>query len=601
MITVRPNESLRSNLPLAFTMLLCTVLILLRVDAAVEGSTMSGHKDETYVYRASLRVLTGPDLNPEFFTYPSLPFYLTAAGLKAGILIEDPEPYGKQLIRVPNRQGEPHEPHEIFAYPRALFGLIGALIFLLVAVLTAQLAGSYTWAWLAPGILAFSELLQFQVAKYQNVDGLVAFFTTATIVAVLYGWNKNSLWKRVVLPGVLAGLATACKYNSGLILVPCALAIVLAPGAMAAPWRIVREGLLLGLCAAAAFFAVVPYAILDFQGFYEGVSYQLRHYTGGHPGYDGPTGITQILFYLNALLEEFGPVGCALAIVGVGYGFKIRPRETFLALSFPVIMILYMSTITVNFLRTVMGVFVLLPVFAALGTAGVATLVTQFLPVQQWRRFGHAGLGLVLVVGLIMTSNTAVWADRNIKPDNRLLAASWVRKNICCSTMIYLASDLWFPEFELKTFNVVRLEPELPAEQLEAVAQSAPEGSLLILTSYRQPGVPMEMRNKLEDIEAYSAQVKPRVDAVNARAQTLVEATEATLVKSWSGKRVMLHAVPGRRANANYNLPVEIYRTNAVPGSARTATADHSSRHTDDRAVSGNITDGDGTRTEHGS
>jgi 4-amino-4-deoxy-L-arabinose transferase-like glycosyltransferase len=320
------RSALTANWALLVTVLLCAFLVIERVGAVIE--------------------LAGS----EFFSYPSLPFYMSAAAIKLGTWIEGPTELQRgHLFRIPGRQGEPHEPERLVLYARVLWALIGAALFVAVALLARQLSGSYTWAWIAPGILAFSELVQYQAVRYQNVDSPTSLFAVLTLIAVLHGWKSDSLWWKAVLPGILAGLTTACKYNSGLILAPCLLAILLAPGST----RFLTKAVVLGFTSAVTFFVVVPYSILDFNGFYEGVMYQVNHYRDGHPGFEGPTGLPQIWFYLTAFYKEFGITVSLLAIAGIFFSLKSRPRETLVVMAFPVLMILYMSTNKVHFLRTV--------------------------------------------------------------------------------------------------------------------------------------------------------------------------------------------------------------------------------------------------------
>ena len=61
----------------------------------------------------------------------------------------------------------------------------------------------------------------------------------------------------------------------------------------------------------------------------------MNHYIRGHPGYDGPSGLPQLIYYLEALLNEFGAAVCTLATVGAGYALWLNPRKALVFLTLP--------------------------------------------------------------------------------------------------------------------------------------------------------------------------------------------------------------------------------------------------------------------------
>ena len=550
------REMLTARFGLFVAIVICTFLIWARIWAVSEVADYSGHVDETHLYRGALRTLDGPDMHPQTFRYPSLPIYLTAAAIKIGMMFEkDYEPETGPLFLIPDYGGEPYEPVTIVRYSRIMFGLMGATLFLLVALIAGRMLGDDSWAWIATVVLAFSSLVQFQAVTYQNVDVPAAFFALLTLLVLLFGWNSNTVWLKALLPGVLSGLTVACKYNSGLILVSCVLAIYLAQETTAR----FKKTVLLGATAAGAFLLAVPYSILDFQHFYADVMYEIEHYRTGHPGVDGPAGLPQFLFYLKALYEEYGPIVCILSLVGITYGLKARPRKTIVVLAFPLLMLLHMSTNRVHFLRTVLPVFVLLPVFAAAGIAGLADAIGRLMKDNRWRRLAVSVYAAVLVTAVFLTSNPTIWADKNIEPDTRTKASAWILKNAPPGATLYIASDLWFAKGPLAPMTTVNLPPELPEREVRRILDSASKPSLLVLPEFALPRVPKNLRNRAEARDAFLGQHKERLRKANESVSQMLQQTGARLINKWDGRAAALSTTPGARCTATLRPYIAIY------------------------------------------
>jgi hypothetical protein len=411
-------------------------------------------------------------------------------------------------------------------------------------------------------MLSLSPLLQDQAVRYQNVDTPTAFFAFATLAAVLGWWESDSVWKKAVIPGVLAGCTVACKYNSGVVLVSCALAIALAPGVT----RRLKKTVVLGVAAALTFLMAVPYSVLDFGQFYADVISEVRHYRIGHAGFDGPAGLPQLLFYLEAIAEEFRIAISGLAVVGMVYAAWRCPKPTIAVVAFPVLMLAHMSTNRVHFLRTVLPVFVFVPVLAGLGVAGLAhglrSLAERALHRPGLRRMALSAAAVVGILGLAVvvheTASVEIWADRNIQRDTRDRAVEWIRGNAPSESVVFVAAGVWLAPSDREALGAVTLPPELRgAERPVLASKSRP--AVLLLTRYRHPDAMAVLRHGRGNPEAYREAATGRVNEVHARAYHLVKARGGRKAMEWPGTSVPLAGEPGRPARGQVAPHLEAY------------------------------------------
>jgi hypothetical protein len=506
-----------------------------------------GQVDERHMFKQAVSVLSG-DLNPHFFKYPSLPIYLTAAAMKTSLLLFPIDTNGSEVVfHVPREPGQRYQPSRPMEHARLAFSALSALLFFLVALLGRQLTGSWAPGCLTPLWLCLAPQLQLSAVEYQNVDLPSTLFSLGALASALLGFlpGEKAFHKRSpllvygVLPGVLGGCAVACKYNAGVVLASCALAILLSPRAMPRP----RVLLTLGLSAALAFFVAVPYSLLDFEHFRADVLYELRHYKNGHPGFDGEPGLPQLHYYLTYIYNAYGTLLSLAALLGVSWGLWKRPRPTMVVLSFPVLMLLHMSTNRVHFLRTVLPVFALLPVFAGVGAFACFDVATQswskyanYLP----SRFIHAGTSAALVSAFAILTFTHPQAerifDRNIQADTRDRAAQWLAKHKSNVAVPYVSRDLWMPKEDLpgrSGADFGRHDQERIKEWLSHSSQPA----YLLVPHYGVPkSAPVALRRNKAKRAKYLNKAKHLAQSANDDQQRFMEKVGARSV----------HVIPGR-------------------------------------------------------
>ncbi|MCJ7627771.1 MAG: glycosyltransferase family 39 protein [Longimicrobiales bacterium] len=244
---------------------------------------LNARPDEIEVVSRAIRLLSG-DLNPHFFHYPSLYFYLLgiAFAVWSGVSVTLGSSMEDFLARAAV------DPSGFILVARYVTALAGVATVYGVYRVGSRLQGPS--AGLAAATLLAVAHLHVRESHFATTDTLL---TLLLIVAVYYllevaeeGTLRSYLWA-----GLFTGLAISTKYV-GLIL-PWVL--LLAHGLYHrrvsgdANWRKwARAGLsdprlwLFGVTGAGAFFVTSPYAALDWALFTNHFNFQLNHLSGGH-------------------------------------------------------------------------------------------------------------------------------------------------------------------------------------------------------------------------------------------------------------------------------------------------------------------------------
>jgi hypothetical protein len=327
-----------------------------------------------------------------------------------------------------------------------------------------------------------------------------------------------------------------------------------------------KKLIVLGAAASLTFLLAVPYSLLDFGQFYSDVISEMRHYRAGHPGFDGPSGLPQLVFYLKAIRQDFGGVISGLAIVGMAYAVWRAPKRTIAVVAFPALMLAHMSTNRVHFLRTVLPVFVFIPVLASLGVAciaqGLRRSSERVLRQAGMRRVVLAVAGVAGIVGLAVvvgeTASVRIWGDRNIERDTRDRAVEWIRTNAPEESVVFVAAGVWLAPSDVEALGAVTLPAELRgAEQVALASNWRP--AVFLLPRYGQPDVLAVLRHGGGKPQAYLKAATARVIAANARAKRLVERRGARMAMEWPGESVPLSGQPGRPARGQVDPHLMAY------------------------------------------
>jgi 4-amino-4-deoxy-L-arabinose transferase-like glycosyltransferase len=387
------------------------------------------------------------DMNPHFFGYGSLFFYINAIVYWAYYLLGRMVGLFSSVSDIPDLQmlgmgvGRSFMPTEIIA-GRLVSVLLGTLCIPVAYWLGAQLS-SRRVGLLAAVLVTFSAPL---VTHSQFITpNILATFLVLLTLAVLVWSTPRRPYLSSILIGLAFGCAVASKYNAALLVIPIGVAYFLQYG-----WRVLkRPDLYISLAVAGlTFLAVTPYALLDFIKFWDDTVYHLQYYrTASHPGMEGNT----ISFYLNYLLKQEGLVVFLSVVPVIGY-IRTRNRTGLILASFAIPYTLYISTLDIRNDRTILITLPILLIMAAdvLGSAWQRIQKSNSLRFRQF--------ALALLTAFVMLSTTYLiykTTEANVKkttPDAREYARQWIETNIPDGTRI--AFESYSPFIDPARYNV---------------------------------------------------------------------------------------------------------------------------------------------------
>src|SRR5271169_5213818 len=430
------------------------------------------HPDERAIGDAILKLSFHPlQLNPHFFAYGSLPFYLTKA-------------LSSLLAAVSGREW--FDSYDgVVHVGRFLSALAGALTVLLVAAVGRRLYGQK--AGLCAGLLLALAVLHIQTSHFASTDVTLTLFVLLALAAsgrlARRGRGRDAL-----LAGALTGFSLATKASAAPLLLPLAVAVFLA----CRPARAWRKGALLlamaGLAALVAFFLGEPYAFLAFREFWRSVSEQgamVRH-AGLLPYTNQYIGVPNFLYEAREIvLWCLGPFFGLAALWAAGrrlVRFRALSPVEWVFASFLVPYVVLTCTFEVKFPRYLLPVYPLLALWAG-----------AWLTEKAER--GRAGRLLRAVV----VGGTAAWAlafaSIYTRPHSSVTASLWFHDHVPDGARV-LEQD-WdegfpfsFPGRPAERYRVVTFafyEPDSP-EKMAKLARELAESDWVVLQTKRLYG-----------------------------------------------------------------------------------------------------------------
>ena len=410
---------------------LCAVAFSIRLAHIAGTLPYPRHIDELRITARAHRMVTTGEYHPIDFIYPSLPRYLAAAAMAAGVAWTPAE-------------GQPAgaDPVGLWTYPHyERPAVIGAArrLFALLSVVALGATGLAAWRllqWpgallLAPLVLATSRLFFAHSWEYLNVDVVATCFAALGIALCLHGTRRPSVPTLAILPGICAGLAAGSKYPAGLVLVPAlvAVALFLEPGR-----RLVAAGAA-AAAAAAAFVAVVPHSVLDFPTFLGSLTEEAGRYATGAARYADDPGLPQLAFYGRHFQAQFGWAGLLAAGSGLAVAAAADWRRTLVFVSFPLALLALLTPQRAQFARNVLPLHPFFAVLAAGGLAVAHRRLVQALEGRGWtpprlRRL-LPGAAWLAVCGIGLAAPLARLPDQaRITVDSRWEAVAWLDRRL---------------------------------------------------------------------------------------------------------------------------------------------------------------------------
>ena len=353
-----------------FLLLSLTLLLALalRWPLVESNSKYFFHEDDAHHFNRTVEMAQKRDLNPHYFNKPALHFYLRMPVIYASVAwarfhgelsstreVRTKDPFG--LAGYAFTASHP----TILTWNRSFSVALSLLIVGLTFFLSLQLGLALLPALMAALLVALSPEMVLN-SHLIGVDIPMALFCLASSAVGVWAASTKYSRKRLLLCGLLAGLAGASKYNAAPIaLVPIMLA-----------WQRDRSWKGFGIAALSPVFGFLigaPYSLISLPQFWQGLSYELWHYSvAGHAGHAAEPGVEQALFYLTWLSTNgIGVVATLLAAFGLLSCMRTNSAATKIFLIFPVAYAVLMISQKTNFTRNMVAIVPYAAILAAVG------------------------------------------------------------------------------------------------------------------------------------------------------------------------------------------------------------------------------------------
>lgn len=391
------------------------------------------HPDEGLPVAVALRMLQTGNLNPNFFDWPSLLFYVNAllyggyfvVGRLLGWFVQPTDLAIPDVITI--AVGKATVPGE-FLLSRGFEAVVGAFSIVAVYWIGREIGRGRVAGWLAALWFAV-ETVDIRNSQFIRPDTLLIFFGLVSLYFSLRLLDDPSA-RNYILAGLAAGLAISSKYNAIFFVVPIAVSHFVR-------WRVAglrrAEIYLAAIACGLAFLLTTPFAVLDWSHFWQnGILGDAAHYATGHAGDEGDN-LAWYFGFLSGALNWMLPASLLEAILML----VTRERRAIVLLSFPVSYFIFINLYTVHFENTILPVIPFVILLAALLGGWLYRFVTS-----RWRvetlayQSLFAGVAMILALPFLRASieyNTAI-----LQPDSRETARVWIEQNLPPDSRIFV-------------------------------------------------------------------------------------------------------------------------------------------------------------------
>ncbi len=453
----RINTGYKDCLFLAFILLLGLGLRLWGITWGFPR--MDLNPDELNVYEISSRLTLG-DLNPHFFSYSGLTFYLNYFSTHILSLFHfNMDPVHRMLV---------HRLWSVFW---------GTLTILLCYGSAKELFNSKKAAYIAAAFMSVMPLHIWD-SHFGTTDIGLAFWTTLAFLLSIKAYHK-ALARYYFLAGLVIGMAMGVKFNGALAAASLMAAAVLTFLERRLSWPKAFRYLALAFCGVViAFFIASPYTFLDYRGSINAFFHEFSHSTqSGHFGFDLTAQGWQYHPYVYQLFAAFpfslGFLLWAATVIGLFYfSFKSNLTLKVLGLSFP----------TLYFL--ILGHWKFVPIRYYLPILPVLIIITAYFFTHLLEKSPRWGIIFFAVVFSYTLVFSVTSTDR-FRNDTRLEAAAWAVRNLKTPAKIYLVGPQfkysYSPFFDGKSLKGIII----PLENMSKLIQksSLRDQSILCLSS----------------------------------------------------------------------------------------------------------------------
>lgn len=389
--------------------ILFSIAIYLRVFYINYGLPFIIHPDEPVNIKVIQNIVLQDGLNPHFFTYPSLTFYLQLPGqylvhlLDGGLRVLSMQSMGTGITNQPLS----------FIIARLTTMVIGLLLIVVTMLWAAEIVRK-PWVVILAGSLIVLNPILIRHSTLITPDMAATFFTTLALLGSTLIVSRGGI-RSYIFAGLMAGLAGSSKYTVGSVVIAIAVAHFIRQG-----FSLQRAGHLLTAAAfsIAGLIVASPYLILDYQSALTGLLYQIRHYTSGHAGSEGDS----FLFNARWVYRLVGIAGLGgIGLLATDNLKRFAPTMAFVGSYF-----ILLSIQVVRFERNMMPIIPALLVITAVGCHGFFELITRRFDISH--RLAAAIIIAVCALGYQVPLNTTVNRLLAYDRDPRMEARIWIER-----------------------------------------------------------------------------------------------------------------------------------------------------------------------------
>lgn len=383
------------------------------------------HPDEPIVVSRAINAVINGNLNPKFFHWPGFLIYL--------LTIEYEIAY--QIGRLIGMFSNTEDLFKEYSIHRGNFHELGRFL----VVLMSTGIGYYVFRILRMWknyetafwglFLCTLNLMLIKHGQFITPDVPALFFATICIYYLAKYYFGGRKVSAIYLAAVMAGLATATKYNYALMLVPILIQIFTS-----GDLKIARRFLIAaisGIITLGVFLAFNPFIIIDFKTFlfqFNEISIHLKEghigmEAGGHPSW-------KIIKYL---IDENGILFFVLALSGIFLDSKANRQWLITLLSFPVLILISHGRWDVTADRYAIPMLLALIPLCAVSLQVLTSAKTNLWKYVRW------SLIVITIFQISFLTQHFIWTQA--LPENRELAHNWIDKSIRAGSKIVIEKD----------------------------------------------------------------------------------------------------------------------------------------------------------------
>lgn len=384
----------------------------------------SFHPDEWVILGYTLGLdLPHGQIDPHFYNYGTVYLYLLHLAILAG------STYG--WITMPLDFTQYTAFSGLYLTGRILSVLAGIATCWLVWEIGKRVCG-YRCAAVAASLLAVVPLHTLH-CHFLTTDATATLFTTGVLLASLLFYDSGSR-RALIASAVLTGLASATRYNAGLVVIAPLLALWWRAREQREPW--LGRAATLAAVSLIAFLIFCPGVWLNPKEFWRDFGYEARHVREGHGLVFVSTGLGWVYHYWTNLRFGLGLPLLLLSTLGMLIAPLSSRPQVLILWAFVLVYYLFLGSFAVRFARY------LLPILPPL------MVLTAWLIAEAWRNTRQVGRATVAVITSGVALYTLLWGAAVVtallSPDPRIHALRWIQQEVPRGTTIAFATIPWF-------------------------------------------------------------------------------------------------------------------------------------------------------------